>query len=257
MSAKYSHLMSLNGDVMREQSTLSQIHQPWKFQNMLPSVMHIWIAEYLSDNPREFLQLQPYETKYLPPNAISNLSKIYVFYKHKGKLIPFMQEYTVRNFFKDIKIGGVTYTSDGGAGYLQSTYSDMRGIWLKNRLPIPLDVYYKGNLVAQLGGYNGTEYLGGGASTLWFDNSWRGVNFLDTFEFAYSLPGEEGKKMFSVTIDDEQCMSMFIGVVTGGMWGPDPDNAVYRVDQPSYTGITFYLPVGQYNSRETNPYAPF
>ena len=133
----------------------------------------------------------------------------------------------------------------------------MRGVWIHNRLAVQLDIQYHCILVAQVSGYNGIEYMGGGASSVYFDNSREGLNFNDEIEFQYSLPGIAGAKIFSVKIDDEQCMSMYVGVVSGGMWGPNPDNAVYRVNKPSYTGITFYIPIDGYHSRATNSRAAF
>ena len=185
-----------------------------------------------------------------------------MYYRHispggKDELIPFMQPYTIQSWQKDIRLGAVTYDTTDGHNITQASNWDMRGIWIRNRLPFPLDVYYKGNLMTQVFSYNGLEYMGGGASTIYFDNDRRGLNFMDEITFRYSLPGEKGKVLFSVVLDDEMCNEMFVGVVSGGIRGPDPDNAIYRINEPSYTGITYYVPIGGYESRATNPYAPF
>ena len=155
---------------------------------------------------------------------------------------------------KDIRIGAVTYDTTDGHGILQTSNSDIRGITIKNCLPIPLDIYYKGNLIAQVFGYNGLGYKGGGASTIYFDNDRRGLNFMDEITFKYSLPGKEGKCLFSVILDDEMCNEMFVGVVSGGFLGPDPDNSIYSVDEPTYNGVTYYISNGNYESVATNHY---
>ena len=149
--------------------------------------------------------------------------------------------------WKTIRLGAITYSSGAGNGEVQASNWDMRGIWINNKMRFPLDIFHNGILKAQVSAYNGIEYMGGGASTIYFDNNREGVNYGDVFEFRYSLPGRE-EKIFSTTIDDEQCMHMYVGVISPGMWGPDPDNAIYRIDEDDHIGITYYVPIGGYRT---------
>ena len=253
----YFNLRGQIGDVLRDQSAAAQSQSPWRIINMLPNTLVLWTEQYQSGDPKFFTEIKSRETLVYSPDQFSDRDQLYVYYRYQGKLVPFMEPYMFRNIWKTIRVGAVTYSSEGGHGQVQASNWDLRGVWLNNCLPIPLDVYYRGRLAAQIGGYNGLSYMGGGASSLYFDNDREGLNFMDQITFKYSLPGDAGKYLFDVVIDDEQCLSMNIGVVSGGLWGPNPDNAVYRVDRPSYTGITYYLPIGRGNSVATNPYAPF
>ena len=253
----YHHLRGLNGDVLRAVSATNQSQSLWTIKNMLPNDLVLWVEKYLSEYPKYFTTIKAQETLKFPSNTFSNRDQLYTYIRVGGRLYPFLQPYMFRDIWRTIRLGAVTYDSEDGHGIVQASNWDMRGVWIHNRLPFPLDIYYRGLLVAQVSGYNGIGYMGGGASSVYFDNSREGLDFNDEIEFRYSLPGVEGKKIFSVKIDDEQCMSMYVGVVSGGMWGPNPDNAVYRVDKPSYTGITFYVPISGYHSRPTNPRAPF
>jgi hypothetical protein len=253
----YHHLRGLNGDVFRAVSAANQAQTPWTIKNMLPSALELWVEKDLSDDPRPFTVMQPQETREFPPDTFADRDQLYTYIRVGGKLFPFLRPYIFRDIWRTVHLGAVTYSSDGGHGEVQASHWNLRGIWLRNYLAFPLDVYYKGRLAVQLSAYNGIGYMGGGASEVYFDNDREGLNWGDEIEFSYSLPGRAGKNIFSVKIDDEQCLSMHIGVVSGGMWGPDPDNAVYRVDKPVHTGITFYVPAGGYRTRATNPLAPF
>jgi hypothetical protein len=260
-SNQYFGLPNQLSDVYRRYSTASQTSEPWILRNMLPLHLELWKEpDYLYGQKEKFLTLKPNEVRSLSPNSIQDGDKLQVYYlspHNSNILMNMMPEYTFRGFLKSVKIGAVEYTSDGGHGGLQSTRGDMRGVWLCNRLAIPLGVIYQGNLVAELGGYNGTEYMGGGGSTLYFDNSGAGIDYGDEFAFVYSLK-ERRIPLFSVTVDDDQCSTMFIGVVsTEENWARDPDNAVYKVNRPDVIDIAYYLPIGGGNSRDTNVYAPF
>lgn len=262
----YMHLRGQTDDVLRHQLAISQADRDWTIINMLPTKLVLWLEHYEDRVPCFFAEIEPNQTLKFPPNALADHDRLLVYYKHTegysrtagdGTLIPFLQPHTIRAMWKTIRLGAVTYSSEGGQSEVQASHWDLRGIWLRNKLPIPLDVYYKGRLAAQLGGYNGMSYLGGGGSEVYFDNGREGLNFMDELIFRYSLPGEKAKYLFSVTIDDEQCLAMNIGVISAGMIGPDPDNAIYRVHKPVFTGITFYRPIGRGNSVATNPNAPF
>lgn len=262
MSNDFLNLAWENGDVLRYQSSLNQANAKWKLINMLPTKLELWTKKEFSDKVNFLSKIKPHQTLHFHPSKISGGEELFVYYRHKDKngkenLIPFMEPFTMRNWSKDIRIGAVVYSSTDGHGIVQASNWDMRGIWIRNKMPIPLDIYYKGNLMAQVFGYNGTNYIGGGASTIYFDNDRRGINFMDEIVFKYSLPGKEGKFLFSVVVDDEQCNEMLVGVVSAGFRGPNPDNSIYRIDEPDYTGITYYVPNGDYTSVATNPFAPF
>ena len=263
---KYFHLKGEIGDVLRAQSEVDQISDPYIITNILPTMLHMYTQKNSSEPVNFLSEIKPRETKKFHPMQFTDGEKLYVFYHGaNNSKIPFLESYTFRPWWKNIKLGAVTYTSTSGHGEVQASWWDMRGVWIHNKLPIPLDIYYKGRLAAQVFGYNGTDYMGGGASSIYFDNDREGLNFMDEIEFRYSLSGKETNKssygknnyLFKVIIDDYQCNEMFVGVISAGEWGPDPDNGIYRVDKPDYTGITYYVSTGGYQTRATNPMAPF
>jgi hypothetical protein len=117
-------------------------------------------------------------------------------------------------------------------------------------------MYYKGNLVVQFYGNRGLDYMAGGASEIYFDNGGDGLKYLDTLEFRYAMP-DNSTFLFKVILDDMYCRKISVGDVSSETRGPFPDNSVYRLQEPNYTGVTYFSPIGGGQSMMTNPNSPF
>lgn len=251
----YQTLSSLISDTLRREQSFNIQNEPWYFINALPSLLTLFVKKYGSNDLIFLTDMKPHQIIKFKNDTFGEKDKIYTYYRlNNGKMIQFLESYTIWLYSKTIKFGAVTYSF--GENYPNSYY-DIEGVWLNNKLPIPLDVYYKENLVAQLYPYNGLEYMGGGASELYFNNNGDGLKYLDRLEFKYSLPGSEGKKLFSVTLDDVKCNRLFIGTVSSSDDPPYPDNAVYRTQKPNYSALTYFKYVGDGQSIMTNPISPF
>nr|QBK86226.1 MAG: hypothetical protein LCMAC102_00200 [Marseillevirus LCMAC102] len=253
---EYYRLRDTIDEVLRDRSVNQQRGDVWRIKNMLPTPLVLYWEKYLSGFPQKLCTIKPHEELTFQSNQFADRDQLYTYYEYEGQKIPFLQPYMFRELWKTITLGSVEYSSMDGHLQTQASNWDMKGVWLHNRLAFPIDVYYKGNLAAQMYAYDGMNYLGGSASSVYFDNDREGLDFLDTLEFKYSLPNHK-EDIFSATLDDIQCQSIYIGTVSGGMRGPAPDTFAYSVDRPVWTGITHYLPTGRYNSRMTNPLAPF
>lgn len=256
----YRHLRGTNGDVLREKSKAFQQNKEWLLINKTPTSLHLYLEKWQSGNPQFFTILAPREKRKFSPETFQDRDQLYTYAQFPGTdLIPFLEPYMFREIHREVLLGAVEYNSLGGHVQEQASHWDVRGIWMKNMMNVPLNVYYKGNLAAQIGAEDGMSYMGGGSSQIYFSNGREGLNYGDVISFTYSLPRSNGGevKLFDVTIDDEQTLNVKIGTVSGGMTPPNPDNSIYMVDRPVHTGITFYRPTGSYNTRPTNPYAPF
>jgi len=245
-----------NGDVQRTLSSNYQTENPWVIVNMLSINVEIMLSR-MNEKPEYLLSLKPNEKKEL--NILQDEDQLIVCYRTKNNnLVPFLLPYVVRSFWKKIVVGAVEYSSDGGKAEVQASFWDMRGVWIHNMTFAPLNIYYKNNLVAQVYAYNGTGYMGGGASMVYFDNDREGLNLGDELSFSFSVNGMETKRMV-VILDDTECLSIYVGKVLGSAinsrisvgrigdtaekpeaWGPEPDFGVFRINNPSYTGVTYY-----------------
>jgi hypothetical protein len=254
---KYQNITGQSSDILRLQTSFNKRNEPWYIINVLPSKLSIFIKR-LGDFKLTFLtDIFPHKVLKYNPGDFREGDKIYTFFQKDGKYIPFTEGYKIILQSKTIKIGAVTYLGGGGISGSNPGYFDIEGIWLANRLRIPLNVYYQGNLVVQLYGYDGMDYMGGSASEVYFDNNRQGLNYLDTLEFKYALDGPSGKTLFKVIIDDTKIKKMFIGMISSTDESPFPDNSVYRIDEPNYTALTYFTPIGDGKSLMSNPDSPF
>ena len=255
----YERLRGTEDSFMRQYSAYQQYHNPWVIKNMLPTKFNLYCQPAFTDDFHLVGTIEPHEEIKYSPNAFKDGDELFTVYMApNGKPVPFMGTHVIRANFKDIKLGAVTYSH--GEDSIQynavNPRSEILGLWIHNKMNIPIDIFYKNNLVAQLYADDGMTYFGGSASSVWFSNGRQGLRYGDELYFRYSVPGSD-KKLFSVELDDNFLQNINVGVVDAGMYGPDPDTYAYSIDKPTWTGITYYKPIGNYNTRSTNPLAPF
>lgn len=249
----YTLLSNDNGDIQRTISSNFQKNDNWTITNYLPLDLYIYIEKFCRNKPLHFLAvIKAKDTITINKDKLSEKDILRTYVLSKSKLYQIMNKYIIKNFAKNIKLGDVGYHSLGGNSEFQASHSDMNGIHLKNRLSIPLNVYYKGNRVAELGPYIGLSYMGGGNSDVYFDNDRQGIDFEDVLTFKFG-----DKLLYSIKIIDEQAQDLHIGIIRGNFNPRDPDNSIYRVDKSDYSGVTFFEKTCGYKTKPTNPTVPF
>ena len=268
----YRRLAGMMSDELIHASTVAQRNVIWKFNNKLPSDFHLYVKPgytlMVNDVVNYLGKLPANGTLKFAPDTFKTGDLLIVVFKHLDqsdlsagyKNYQAMQPYSLREFQKEVNIGDVVY--DGGSvtpsSYLSSS-SSLPGVWIHNELLFPLDIYYDGQLVSQIGAYDGMTYQGGSMASIWFDNQRQGLKFEAPITLAYSIPKTPGtsRLLFSVFLFDNKMRNMYVGVINGNTDGPPPDTFAYSIDRPVHTGITYYIPIGNGQSRATNPYAPF
>ncbi len=250
----FEKLRNTGASVSRDLSAKAQINNPWVLENMTPTTLHLFSTKYGSGrcNLDPLIDLKAFETLRVPPDRIKEGDTIYAYIKKGNSMIPFMEKYVCREFRKHIRLGAITYSSGDGRNATVASNWDMRGVWIHNKLAVPLNIYYKGNLAAQVFGDMNSDYMGGGGSSIYFDNDREGLNFMDEITFSYAIDGRNQVRYTTAVLNDVQCTSMYVGVISGGWWGNTNDNAVYRVDKPCFTGVVRFEPTAeQYKTKAT------
>jgi len=253
----YDRLSYTIDSVLRDDSRYNQRNKPWVIQNMLPTEFLLYYSPQFSGESISLGSIRPQDTKVFPPKKFETGDKLYVMYRSKseGKNYMAMLPHTFQSQWKRIKIGDVVYRSwDGGRQYFTS-FADISGLMLHNDLLFPLNVYFKGNLIGQMTGYDGMTNLGGSGASLYVDNDREGFRLGDQLTFGYSM--EDNKDiLFTITLKDNHAYHVHIGKISVGEPENLPDTYAYSVNVPPQTGYTFYVPIGRYNSVATNITAP-
>lgn len=248
----YTLLSRDNGDIQRKVSSDSQKHNNWVITNFLPLDLYIYIEKFCDNKPLHFLGvIKAKDTIVVNKDKLSEKDILRTYILSNSKFYPIMNKYIIKNFAKNIKLGDVGYNSLGGNCEFQASHSDMNGLYLRNRLNIPISVYYKGNLVVELGAYIGLSYMGGGDSDVYFDNDRSGIDFGDVLTFKFN-----DKLLYNIKIIDEQAQDLHIGIIRGNFNPRDPDNNIYRINKDVYSGVTFFQKTCGYKTKPTNQSVP-
>jgi hypothetical protein len=136
---------------------------------------------------------------------------IFTYFKYRGQLIPFLEPTVVKEG-SVYMLGTVVYTV-GDRVPRAPEVETIVGLTFDNRLPVPIDIWYQGNLVAQVYGRGRLDYLGGGGSILYFNNQDFGFHVGDHIEFRISLPGYDSKPLIIVQLTNANCNGLRIGVI--------------------------------------------
>ena len=252
MSFDYRTISDTNGDFERMIISEKTKGNMWKIHNLYPHPITVTLQKYGNDTTSIIGDIPSGKILGMSPSSIEEGDSIYFFFRSEGGNIHSLTEgYSPRSFQKNIYAGVVSYTSGGGHGEVQASNYDIKGVYLQNLLSVPMKVYYKGNLVATLGAYDGMGYMGGGRSELYFSNSRQGLNIGDVLEFVYSLTPHSKEYNIQAIIDDMECSKIMICTTTGYLQGPDPDNALYKNMTYNYMGISYYVPAGGYRYFKT------
>jgi hypothetical protein len=244
-------LGSLPGTYERQVTSHRLKDHDWEIRNTFPVQLDLYVQKAWTENVSFLSVIHPKQKIKLHPSALKEDDKLIVFYKGR----PFTDEFTIRSFEKLITIGAIGYSSGPGAREFTASQSDIAGVRLINRCSVPLNFYYKGNPVAQVGSYVGQTYLGGGNDSVYFDNSRQGIDMWDPISISFSLKDE--LNWTTLILNDMMVDEIYLGIIQGTNIGPDPDTYTYNVTKPDWTGQTFYRPVGGYQTIMTNPFAPF
>jgi len=248
----YTLLSNDNGDIQRKISSDIQKDKNWVITNYLPLDLYIYIEKFCRNKPLHFLSvIKAKDTIIVNKDKLSGKDILRTYILNNSKFYQIMDKHIIKNFAKEIKLGDVGYHSLGGNSEFQAAHTDMNGIYLRNRLSIPITVYYKGNRVAELGPYIGLSFLGGGNSDIFFDNDRSGIDFGDVLTFKYN-----DKLLYNIKIIDEQAQDLHIGIIRGNFNPRDPDNSIYRVNKDVYSGVTFFEKTCGYKTKPTNPSVP-
>jgi len=258
----YDRLKDTMDSVLRDRSRKAQKDRPWVIRNMLPTEFELYHNPQYSDKTFPLGSIRPQNQRVFPPQKFFDGDQLFVMYRRKSgtkseqaKLHLAMPPHTFQSQWKNVKLGDVLYRSwDGGRQYFTS-YADLSGLLLHNHLMFPLNVFFKGNLIGQMGAYDGLTYLGGSDAVLYVDNDRAGFRLGDQLTFGYSMPGNEDM-LFTITLKDNHAYKVHIGKIGVGKPEPMADTYAYSVNLPPQTGYTYYLPIGRYNSVPSNIAAP-
>ncbi|MDB4769378.1 hypothetical protein OAG24_00285 [bacterium] len=271
----YYNVSNTQSDQVREISTLQKLGEKWTISNLLPFDIEVYcspkfgnrkielegasqMAFQCADSTNFVGNIKAQSTLNFECNSFSDGDELVAFISSpKNGGIMLTEPERLHANQKNIKIGGVVYRSTDGGQEYNNDYADISSVQIHNHFPFPLDLIFRGAIVAQIGGSDGMTYKGGSNAVLNFNNSWQGLNIGDklTFRISSATSFFTGKELYTVMINDDHTGQIHVGSISSDCTYPFDDSVSYSVHAPPLTGVTYYEPVGDYTSKRTNPIA--
>ncbi len=204
-------------------------------------------------NVRKFVKIiKPKDNVIFDKSQFNHGDIVMGYIKYKNRFIQFLKPHYIDHNNKLITIGSSIYKSLGTSLESQTSYADISGVWIFNHLMVPLNIYYKGRLAAQIDGhskireydeknskyfgyhfmrnFNVDSYFGGSSSQLYFDNNRNGLNLGDELIFTFSSKFFKDLKLFSIILTDNHNKRIDIGLISAVGDGKYADTFSYGVD---------------------------
>jgi hypothetical protein len=224
------------------------IGQNWTIQNILPIKLYLYNLRNHSYSSLGFIDAN--STKMIEENQLQDNDVFHAFFspltahnKNLGILYNVLDPVHIRTNSRTIMIGNVQYTDTGNRGAQAfNMHADINGVHIINRLSIPIELWYKENLVAIVAVSDGTEanVHTSSPASYFFSNWGEGLNIGD--ELIFKLKLKSGSKFYTnVVLNDNFITNIHVGLISVIVPAIHIQDAVgYRVDQPNFLNIKYF-----------------
>lgn len=114
---------------------------------------------------------------------------------------------------------------------------DMIGLRIHNHLTMGIDIYYKGLKIAQVSGDDGTSFMAGSPNSVYLNNERFGFNIDDEISFVFTY---DQKPYAKIRLIDNYTSDIIIGETTQKFVPAIQDMFGYRVNEPNINGLRYY-----------------
>jgi len=272
MFRNYEKIGGQISDVMNENIRLSKLNKPWTITNNYPWEITVYIYDTITNNQDFHFKIGGKGSKLeFKSQSLRGGCVIIPYFLDNGKLVQIAPHYVLNSMQKNIAIGNVVYTTEGGNGNTQASNYDTPGVTLVNKSTVPLIVVYNSydpnmlnssfgisndppgdtnsQSVLKLEGNLGMNLKGGGGNEIYFTNSGQGVNISDYYNYNHEINDflnvpkfdvyvDLGAKNLNIvkflefTITDEQARRIEIGGISADLTGSTEN--LHRPDNSLY-----------------------
>jgi hypothetical protein len=170
--------------------------------------------------------------------------EMHVYVSTDGKTArEFIEPFLLRDDSRTVSIGDVgleqIYT-----GWYGADRPGVSGLHIINKLAMPIDVIYRNNLIAHVGGAEpGIGYFSGGTSQTYIDNEREGFRIGDRLTFVINMGNGRYLPYATSIISDSVATTVSVGVVIQKVDLAFPDTVEYRVDAPNVLATPYQNPI--------------
>lgn len=200
--------------------------KPWKFINLLPIPITLYITrpvklDLVGTIPANGT-LVALRTK--SGMIIDGNVDLHATYQLAGFDYEITRPVTLFYDSRVAKIGDVVQNGKDTTTTIRS-HADISGIRIHNRLGIPLNITFDGNIIATVEKDDGTDFMMGTPNSVFINNNSRGFRFGDVLAFSF----RNGTKYCEVILNDNYLSDIYVGVINQKFAEPIRDYYSYDI----------------------------
>ena len=249
----------MNSDIKQEAMAMRTIHKPFHFVNHLFEDLYLYLRPYenaadtrllakIPAHSSESIAIDPKGRRLIAGDVIYGVVKIINTCGKKKEYfaIPVFQLNESR---KIIELGTISYDSYGDTNItMTGIASEIPNIRVRNRLRVPVDVYYvcgsDAKHIATIAADDNKNYMGGSASNMFLNNGSQGFRLGQILSF--KLAGTH-VSLYEYKLIDNYTKNLDIGSVRmhDGIEPSIPplDRVSYSANGPMFHDLAYYKPV--------------
>lgn len=267
---KYTGIDFSEDRTWRERELASK-NTPWKFQNLLPYEINVYVftPEKLdligTIGPQGSISV----TKSKSGMPLKADDEIHILRPTTPTGVGFVTRPAARTtkqyeiarpvwLFADsrlVRIGDIVYEDRVAFSNAVDISHDMIGLRIHNHLTMGLDIYYKGLKIAQIEGDDGTSFMSGSPNSVYLNNERFGFNIDDEISFVFTY---DQKPYAKIRLIDNYTSDIIVGQTTQKFVPAIQDMFAYRIDEPNVNGTRYFDQVTAYTTtgRASGTYGP-
>lgn len=255
ITQKYTDINFSEDRTWRERDLQSK-NVPWKFQNLLPYEINVYV--FTPDDYQVKLDLigtiQPQgtisATKSKSGMKLKGGDEIHILRpvgsnggvaldtsSKKTKQYEIARPVWLFGDSRTVIIGDIVYEDRVAFTNGVDISHDMIGLRIHNHLTMGIDIYYKGLKIAQISGDDGTSFMAGSPNSVYLNNERFGFNIDDEISFVFTY---DQKPYAKIRLIDNYTSDIIIGETTQKFVPAMQDMFGYRVNKPNINGLRYY-----------------
>lgn len=184
--------------------------RPWTFINLLPIPLTLYITY---TNKVELVGQVSAKSKMVATHTqqkilIQGGQEIHATYKRGDAVYEILRPITLLYDDRIIKLGDVVSDTKDTTMTIRS-HADISGLRIHNRIAIPLNITFQGNIVGSVDKDDGTNYQSGSTNSVFLNNNGRGFKMGDILSFSF----RDGTKYCEVALNDNYMTDVYVGVI--------------------------------------------
>lgn len=206
--SEYSGIAQTASSRLRAFEAWREAGKPWTVQNVLPWPVRLMYLPPYGADAASVAEIGPRATRAVVADAKGRPIAPGGFITANaadGRVVS--GPYQLVGEHKTLAVGSALYDDGGFGENFFNLQADLAGVHFTNHFPFGVQVWYKDNLVGEMGPGTGLEYFSNSTAQIYFDNAGAGLRLGDvlTIRAGHDL-------LYNLTLNDTHIQTIHLGV---------------------------------------------